>query len=292
MVYAVFLNADQQKALRYEVIPPELSTLLTRLLRRKYTDKGISKEYGILYFENEVINTARTLCGLAPYVLRTDDLGEYHIAEEVWHRGELYACLRRFDADELAEFLGDALQNEWFTLHEVNNALHRANLSFRFKLEMTSSDNSEYRFVFCESWDFKAEVVDGAHPNIRLLVERMDRALEDNDYSLVLATSASIMETLAKISVGRPTVQDKPLGSFFSAYRKSSTLPEPILDYVKHIYHLRNTEPLAAHGHLSPPTINVNEASILAEMTKAFVIHEKRMAVHEAAMGRLFDSGQ
>ena len=277
MVFPLFLSDQQQEALKYEVVPPAVPSHLTRILRRKYPEDDASDGYGALYFDNKVVNAARTLCGLVPYVLRADYLGEHHPAEQIWHQGEMDACLRRLDADELAEFLGEALENRWLTLDEVNDTLLRGNLSFRFRSTMTLSGGLKYQVELLEAVDVQAEAVTGAHPNIRLLIDRMDKALEERDYSLALATSASVIETLAKDVVGKATVQDQPLGSFFSAYRKSSMLPGPVLDYVEAIYGRRNTEPLAGHGHLSPPTVDASDASLLAAMTKAFVTHEKRM---------------
>ena len=120
---------------------------------------------------------------------------------------------------------------------------------------------------------------DDEHPNIGLLVERMDDALKRGDPAQVLHASASIFETLAKDVINLESIQDKSLGSFFARYRNDSGLPDPILDYILEIYNRRSTEPLAGHGSTRPPNIAQEEAIILAEMTKAFVRIERQLAI-------------
>lgn len=115
------------------------------------------------------------------------------------------------------------------------------------------------------------------HPNIQILFNRMDDALKRDDYSGVLHSSASIFETLAKEVVGIPTVQDQTLKSFFDRYRKDSTLPDEILDYILSVYESRNKTPLAGHGSTSSPSMTKNEALTLCEMTKAFVRIEYKL---------------
>ena len=109
------------------------------------------------------------------------------------------------------------------------------------------------------------------HPNIVVLIQRIDAAFTRGDYAEVLHASASIFETLAKDIVGIPSVQSQTLKSFFERYRKESTLPHEILDYILTIYELRNTTPLAGHGSTQMPNISRKEAIALLEMTKAFV---------------------
>lgn len=120
-------------------------------------------------------------------------------------------------------------------------------------------------------------IVVGVHVNIHTLIDRMDSDLERGDYASVLHSSASIFETMAKDIVGIPAVQNQTLKSFFDRYRNDSTLPEQILDYIISIYQDRNTEPLSGHGSIQIPTITKQEATVLAEMTKAFVNIEYKL---------------
>lgn len=113
--------------------------------------------------------------------------------------------------------------------------------------------------------------IPSGHPNIKVLLDRMDDALNRGDYSGVLHASASTFETMAKDIVGIPGVQNEPLAGFFARYRKDSLLPAEILDYILATYELRNTTPLAGHGSTQPPSINRETAIALSEMTKAFV---------------------
>jgi hypothetical protein len=115
------------------------------------------------------------------------------------------------------------------------------------------------------------------HPNIPLLIERMDDALKRDDYPGVLHACANIFETLAKDIVAIPGVQNQTLKSFFERYRKNSTLPNEILDYILSIYDLRSTTPLAGHGSTLTPSISREQAVSLSEMTKAFVNIEYKL---------------
>jgi hypothetical protein len=115
------------------------------------------------------------------------------------------------------------------------------------------------------------------HPNIRILIERMDDALKRDDYPGVLHAGASIFETLAKDVIGIPSVEDQTLKGFFERYRKDSILPDEILNYILDIYESRNTTPLAGHGSTKTPSISREAAISLSEMSRAFVRIEYKL---------------
>ncbi len=119
--------------------------------------------------------------------------------------------------------------------------------------------------------------ISNAHPNIQLLIARMDDALDRDDYAGVLHASASIFETMAKDIVAIPGVQNQTLKSFFDRYRKDSNLPTEILDYILEIYDLRNTTPLAGHGSIQTPAMSRDAAITLSEMSRAFIRIEYRL---------------
>lgn len=108
------------------------------------------------------------------------------------------------------------------------------------------------------------------HSNITILFDRMDSALERRDYSEVLHASASVFETLAKDVVGI-SVQNQTLGKLFKKYRKYSSLPNEVLDYILEIYKKRNMTPLAGHGSTKLPDVSEDTAIIICELTRAFV---------------------
>ncbi len=120
-------------------------------------------------------------------------------------------------------------------------------------------------------------LADDEHPNIRILLDRMTRSLYACDYSAVLHSSASIFETLAKDIVGLDSIKNQTLSAFFDRYRKDSSLPNEILDYIFSIYKRRNNEPLAGHGSTNTPSIIQSEAVILAELTIALVKIERQL---------------
>jgi len=120
-------------------------------------------------------------------------------------------------------------------------------------------------------------IADDEHPNIRILLDRMTRSLYACDYSAVLHASASVFETLAQDIIGLESIKNQTLPSFFKRYRKDSSLPNEILDYILSIYKRRNNEPLAGHGSTNTPSITQSEAVILAELTIALVKIERRL---------------
>ena len=120
-------------------------------------------------------------------------------------------------------------------------------------------------------------IVDDKHPNIRILLKRMEQSLYALDPSAVLHASASVFETLAQDIIGLESIKNQTLPSFFKRYRKDSSLPNEILDYILSIYNRRNSEPLAGHGSTNTPSITQSEAVILAELTIALVKIERRL---------------
>jgi len=119
--------------------------------------------------------------------------------------------------------------------------------------------------------------LENVHPNISTLLQRMDDAVKREDYAGVLHSSASIFETLAKEIVGISSVQDQTLGGFFERYKRDSSLPNEVLDYILSVYKLRNSVPLAGHGHTAIPDISRETAIILIEITKAFISIEYKL---------------
>lgn len=115
------------------------------------------------------------------------------------------------------------------------------------------------------------------HPNIRLLLNRMEVLLRAEDYAGVLHASACIFEVLAKDVVALPGVQDQTLKSFFDRYRKDSQLSTEILDYIIEIYNWRNRESTAGHASPKEPTVSRSTAIQLIEFTRAFVNIEYRL---------------
>jgi hypothetical protein len=108
----------------------------------------------------------------------------------------------------------------------------------------------------------------------------MTAALERGDYPGVLHASASVFETLAKHVVALPSLQNQTLGSFFARYKKDSQLPAELQAKVIEVYEARNKTPLAGHGSTEAPSMTVQEAVTLAELTKAFVRIEYSLQAH------------
>ena len=266
------INDSQRKQIEYEVVSNRCRLLLTRLLR--HATRAESSTVKIV-LQNNAVNIANHVLGRPIYVLVAED-GDYYYPEEYgWHNAEIELLMQRPDTADLIEIIADLIQEGVLTSNAVNKILELENLSFHFS-ESGNLDNRRVKVEMSPIEDIEDTTTD-EHPNIRLLINRMNTAIENADPPGVLHTSASIFETMAKDIASIDSIQDQPMASFFDRYRKDSGLPAEILDYILSIYKRRNTEPLAGHGSTKPSNITIAEAVILAEMTRAFVRIERQL---------------
>lgn len=272
------LSKEQKENLANEVVPERARLELTRLLRA--ATRSHNSVIRIVQ-QNHAINIVRNVLNLPFYELEAEDGEYYYPAEYGWHNSQIELAFKIPNTIQLVEILADLIEEGILNDAEVNEILEENNLSFRFDLyEDRLSDTRDVRVEIFSIEELNELLKEdfNEHPNIRLLISRMDDALKRNDYPAVLHASASIFETLAKDIIGIPPVQNQTLASFFDRYRNDSSLPEEILDYVLNIYRRRNTEPLAGHGSLEEPSISHEETIVLSEMTKAFIRIERQLA--------------
>lgn len=270
MVFAG-LTTSTRKKLETELVPETTRLNLTRLVRRRCKSDDPNVE---LVNINRFVNIARTALGKTIYVLTSDDMGMYEAPEFGWHFAELELIFRRPDTGDLAELLCDLVEGELLDEIEVNKLLESGNVSFR----IATDDDGSVRFELLSVDDLEADPLSDDHPNIRLLVERMDSAFEHDDYSAVLHASASVFETLAKVVFASPTVENSTFGSIFEGYKNRSKLPAFLLQHAKDTYDRRNTEPLSGHGSTLPSTVTKEDALVIVELTKTCVRLERKLA--------------
>ncbi|MEX1199687.1 MAG: hypothetical protein WEB02_02755 [Methylophaga sp.] len=118
-----------------------------------------------------------------------------------------------------------------------------------------------------------------AHSNVVVLIGRMEKCLESNDPSGALHAASNILETMAKDVLGDERLANQTLGSFIDKYKKESSLPEEIKNVVGNIYNLRNKMPLSGHGSTTEPTVNMQDAIVIAAATKFIVEIEYRTKI-------------
>jgi hypothetical protein len=264
-----FSKAQKQK-LEFEVIPHELRLDIARLFRKitRTDESNVS-----IIKRNRIINIARQIEGKPLYRLETDD--EYYLnPEHAWHFAEIELITKRTNTIQFIDMILDLLDEDIIALHKVNEIFNAHNML----LEFSYDDEEEVIIEIINKDIIPEDNLTEEHPNIRLLVGRMELLLSNNDFSGVLHTSATIFETLAKDIIKNPNIENQPLGSFFESYRQKSKLPNEVLDLIINMYKRRNTEPLAGHGQTAIPTINREEAIILAEMTKSFIRMERKFS--------------
>lgn len=269
------LSKEDKVHLEEEFVSTEARLRLTRLLR-EVTDH---KDQEIRTIQiNRAANVARAVLGLPIYRLHSGGEEYYMPVEHAWHYGELELIMRRPSTSQIAETIADLVRARILGVADVNAVLEDEKIGFRIIGE--SHADACVQVASVEELDDKES--DAEHPNIRTLLKRMDVLLEERDTSGVLHASATIFETLAKDVVNNPQVANETLGSFIEQYRKKSALAGPLLDFMFRVYKRRNTEPLAGHGHLSEPTVTLEEAQLLRDFTRMIVRHERRLAPVDA----------
>ncbi|WP_370144134.1 hypothetical protein [Bradyrhizobium elkanii] len=267
------LTKSQRKSLEAEVISNDARLKLTRLVRAEC--RPGEGNVGIIH-RNSFVNIARTVVDLSIYRLEEDEDEMYSNGAYAWHFAETELIMRRPDTAQLVETLADFLQLGMLSVNGVNAILAEDNASIRFR-----SHDGAISVEILSDQDLQEEDGEAEHPNIRLLVDRMETANAQNDFAAVLHTSATIFETLAKLVFNSPSVENETLGGFFDGYRQRSTLPAPILDYILEVYRRRNREPLAGHGATTAPTVSASDAAIIIEMTKMCIRLERRLSAPE-----------
>lgn len=266
----IYLSKDDAISLEYEWIPLSAKVQLTRLLYRHYLPHAES--HPRIHYLNRIVNQANNLTGRKIFLLEANQLGDYFSADIARQESEFMICIRRLNPIQFIEFLATVVELGYIKVDDANAILKEANSSVTIKLDdsgrvSTSTISTAGQFTLDND----------ASPNLRTLVSRMDRYLNDEDYAGVLSNSAMAIELISKEIYGSSKVYNQSFGSYFEGYKNKTTLPEPVIDWMLQIYKRRNTEPLAAHGSPLPPSITCEEASLIAEMTKAFIRYESRM---------------
>ena len=266
----IYLSKDDAISLKYEWIPLSAKVQLTRLLDR-YCPPHVNPHTRIPYLQR-IVNLANNLSERKLFDLDPDQFGDYFPEDVARLESEFMICIRRLNPIQFIEFLATVVELGYIKVDDANAILKEANSSVTIKLDdsgrvSTSTISTAGQFTLDND----------ASPNLRTLVSRMDRYLNDEDYAGVLSNSAMAIELISKEIYGSSKIYNQSFGSYFEGYKNNTTLPEPVIDWMLQIYKRRNTEPLAAHGSPLPPSITCEEASLIAEMTKAFIRYESRM---------------
>lgn len=234
---------------------------LSRELRWGY----LAAKFGLgLFFESTITMTARQVSACEVLM----NLGLLAGAEAVKNSTTQLSDFARINnisdgnAGEIAEQLKE--QHIPTFIDNIRSALEQ------YLRYLTPHEAKPFLPLLLETHQYGDSTID-FHPNINFLLKRMESAIQNNDAPCVLHASASIFETIAKNIIDIDSIQNKSLGVFFERYQKNSILPKEITNYILSIYQRRNREPLAAHGSTLQPEITMQEAIIIAELTKAFL---------------------
>lgn len=266
----IYLSKDDAISLKYEWIPLSAKVQLTRLLDR-YCPPHVNPHTRIPYLQR-IVNLANNLSERKLFDLDPDQLGDYFTEDVARLESEFMICIRRLNPIQFIEFLASVVEYEYIDINDANIILKEVNSSVAIELDTTGRAS-----ISILPMTDKSALDNDASPNLRTILSRMDSHLNDEDYAAVLFYSAMAIEYVSKEIYGSSKIYNQSFGSYFKGYKNKTTLPEPVIDWMLEIYKRRNTEPLAAHGSPLPPSITCEEATLIAEMTKAFIRYESRM---------------
>ena len=266
----IYLSKDDAISLEYEWIPLSAKAHLIRLLDR-YCPPHVNPRTRIPYLQR-IVNLANNLSERKFFDLDTDQFDDYFPEDVARLETEFMICIRRLNPIQFIEFLGTVVEYEYIDINDANIILKEINSSVAIELDTTG-----HLSISILPMADKSALDNDASPNLRTILRRMDSYLNDEDYAAVLLNSAMAIEFISKQIYGSSKIYNQSFGSYFEGYKNKTTLPEPIIDWMLQIYKRRNTEPLASHGSPLPPSITCEEASLIAEMTKAFIRYESRM---------------
>lgn len=210
-----------------------------------------------------------SICERQIYVLEPACFGNYSEQEYVWHEGEFQVCIRRLDSVQFIEFLAEIVESTDVTKDEANTLLSEAKSSVRFR------EDGGQVVVNVAPLAGNMNVDKEANPNLRTLVDRMDRSVDSKDYAAALSNCALAIEVISKETMASSSVDDRSFGSYFEGYKKKNGLPGVVVDWMLEIYKKRTGEPLAGHGQRRSPIITGEEATLIVEMTKVFIRYER-----------------
>ncbi len=266
----IYLSKDDAISLEYEWIPLSAKAHLIRLLDR-YCPPHVNPRTRIPYLQR-IVNLANNLSERKFFDLDTDQFDDYFPEDVARLETEFMICIRRLNPIQFIEFLGTVVEYEYIDINDANIILKEINSSVAIELDTTG-----HLSISILPMADKSALDNDASPNLPTILRRMDSYLNDEDYAAVLLNSAMAIEFISKQIYGSSKIYNQSFGSYFEGYKNKTTLPEPIIDWMLQIYKRRNTEPLASHGSPLPPSITCEEASLIAEMTKAFIRYEFRM---------------
>lgn len=266
----IYLSKDDAISLEYEWIPLSAKAHLIRLLDR-YCPPHVNPRTRIPYLQR-IVNLANNLSERKFFDLDTDQFDDYFPEDVARLETEFMICIRRLNPIQFIEFLGTVVEYEYIDINDANIILKEINSSVAIELDTTG-----HLSISILPMADKSALDNDASPNLRTILRRMDSYLNDEDYAAVPLNSAMAIEFISKQIYGSSKIYNQSFGSYFEGYKNKTTLPEPIIDWMLQIYKRRNTEPLASHGSPLPPSITCEEASLIAEMTKAFIRYEFRM---------------
>jgi hypothetical protein len=258
----IYLTMQQVNEFQYEYVSQDLKNRVARLLMKDRTEhdkKSDEKRFNFIY---KIVNICKAISSDSPIILYLDEESNFDY-KHTRIEGMFYSSITTLNNIEFIEFLCELAFYDYLSIDKINESLNDSDNTFKI-------DKSQGQIIINVIPE-KLSVDIESHPNIHMLINRMDTCFSGKDYSGVLAASNNVLETLAKIVLDNKKFDGKTLGDIFGDYKEKSSLPIELKDLFIKIYIKRNAEPSAGHGSRKPSTITRFDANFIVQFTKAVV---------------------
>lgn len=271
MKHSLYLDAKASEALELESISDELAFYLVRYLEKELPSLNDPNQDGYLSLtiKNKLIGISYRIKNRNPYTLQPDDFGDYGIQEQSWVNSEFSKIFTSLDASQFAELACELIENEYFDIDTINNALEQDDAAFRIK-----RDGNGQLTAFL-TYDILPE--DENDPinhteSLSTLWKRLEDAFYREDTGAVLSTSSNMFESVLNIVSSDKVSRRKTFDYFYKKRdRLGIELPDHIWEYMFDVYKKRNKTPLAGHGSKDVEQFNYSEMIELREQAHAIV---------------------
>lgn len=283
-VLGSFMSKDSERKLETEFISFEARTRFRRIISQKINNNYYDNNNFKLILLNRFINLSNAILERSIYQL---DLGgeEYYLSEEyAWHEADFLKIFRISNTIDMVKILIETIEWDFLELSEVNNILKDDCCGFEL---YKNSNNNNIEISFTEYNYTPNNDLDNQYVfNLRLSVERMKRAYDDKDWTLVLQSGAVAIEVLSKQVIKNkhthplsksPEIEACTFTQYVDSYKNHSHLAEPLISEMEKIFKKRNVEPMAGHGSTKNPTITQEDALYIKELIVALIRLESNL---------------
>lgn len=208
----IYLTKQQVNDFQYEYVSQDLKNCIARLLMKDRTERDIKLDEKRFNFIYKIVNICKAISSDSPIILYFDEKSNFDY-EHTRIEGMFYSSITTLNNIEFVEFLCELAYGDYLSIDKINESLNDSNNTFKI-------DKSQGKIII-NMIPKKLSVDKNIHPNIYILINRMDTCFSEKDYSGVLAASSNVLETIAKIVLDNRKFDGKPLKVFLTIITKN-----------------------------------------------------------------------